>query len=156
MAPLALLFVMCTVLRLTAGYTSGAGSSACTSMTPSHSTNTPATGDAPYSFTVTQTDGSAITGYSAGQTLRGIRFKFCIHDHSKNRICFCRCWQLSPFRLSNHLHRHEFTMLFCSLTPPTMLGTINLIGWSGRHICRQFLVMYFDNSLTLFNCFMPT
>ena len=49
--------------------------------------------------------------------------------------------QLSTFRPSNHLHRHLCTMLFCSLTLPTMLHTIKVIGWSGRHICRQFLVM---------------
>ena len=31
-------------------------------------------------------------------------------------------------RLSNHLPRHLFTMLFCSLTPQTMLDTIKVIG----------------------------
>ena len=34
--------------------------------------------------------------------------------------------QWSPFRVSNHLQRHLFTMLFCSLTPSTMLDSINL------------------------------
>ena len=34
-----------------------------------------------------------------------------------------------------------FTLLFCSLTPPTMLDTIKLIGWLEHHIYRQFLVM---------------
>ena len=40
-------------------------------MMPGHGAST-ATGNAPYSFTVTQTDGSAVTEYSAGQTLRGM------------------------------------------------------------------------------------
>ena len=32
--------------------------------------------------------------------------------------------QRSHFLLSNHLHTHLFTMLYCSFTPPTMLDTI--------------------------------
>ena len=71
MEKVTLLLVLCvSVLPCVFGYRNGAGASACTSMTPSHGTNT-ATGDAPYSFTVTQTDGSAVTEYSAGQILRG-------------------------------------------------------------------------------------
>ena len=76
-----LLLVLCaSVLPCVFGFSSGAGDAACTSMKPSHGTNT-ATGNAPYSFTVTQTDGSAVTEYSAGQTLRGksiFRFRFSL------------------------------------------------------------------------------
>ena len=36
--------------------------------------------------------------------------------------------QWSLIQLSNQMHRHLFTMLFCSLTPPTMLDTIKFIG----------------------------
>ena len=37
-------------------------------------------------------------------------------------------------RLSNHLHRHLFTMLLCPQTPPTMLDTIKFIGQLECHI----------------------
>ena len=43
---------------------------------------------------------------------------------------------LSHFRRLNHLHRHVFTVLLWSLTPPTMPHTVKFIGWSGRHISR--------------------
>ena len=66
-----LLLVLCaSVLPCVFGYSNGAGTSACTTMIPGHGAST-ATGNAPYSFTVTQTDSSAVTEYSAGQTLRG-------------------------------------------------------------------------------------
>ena len=74
MERLALLFILCAVLPLTAGYRTGAGASACISMMPGHGAST-ATGNAPYSFTVTQTDDSVVTEYSAGQILRGMRSK---------------------------------------------------------------------------------
>ena len=66
-----LLLVLCaSVLPGVFGYSTGAGTGACVTMTPGHGASK-ATGNAPYSFTVTQTDGSAVTEYSAGQTLRG-------------------------------------------------------------------------------------
>ena len=37
-----------------------------------------------------------------------------------------RLLAMITFRLFNHLQRHLFTMLLCSLTPPTMLDTIKL------------------------------
>ena len=72
MARFMLLMLLCSTVHRTAGYSAGAGDDACITMTPGHGSNT-ATGDAPYSFTITQTNGSAVTEYSAGQTLWGIR-----------------------------------------------------------------------------------
>ena len=78
MARLTLLFVLCGFLRLTAGYSTGAPNTACGDMFPAGHGASAETGDAPYSFTVTQTDSSPVSGYAAGQTLRGKSFKFCI------------------------------------------------------------------------------
>ena len=110
MACLTWLFVLCAVLRLTVGYSSGAGSAACTSMTPSHGTNT-ATDDAPYSFTVTQTDGSVVTEYSAGQILRGMRSKnlySCLLRISRE-FHFVFRQQSNPFQLfcANIMQKHS-------------------------------------------------
>ena len=66
-----ILFALCVSwLPCTLAYRSGAPDQACVSMTPSHGANT-ASGAAPYTFAVTKTDGSAVTEYSAGDTLRG-------------------------------------------------------------------------------------
>ena len=43
-------------------------------------------------------------------------------------------WDRSSVRLSNHLHRHLFTMLFCSLTPP--------IACNGTGRCYIIFLIY--------------
>ena len=55
--------------------------------------------------------------------------------------CLKSYFVTTNLRLPNLLHRHLFTILFCSLTPTTILVIIKLIGWSGRHICQQLLVV---------------
>ena len=40
--------------------------------------------------------------------------------------------------MSNRLHRHLFTMLFCSLIPLTLLVTIKLFGYWGCHIFDNY------------------
>ena len=50
--------------------------------------------------------------------------------NKRNHVLLSYYWtmehyqQRSHFLLSNHLHTHLFTMLYCSFTPPTMLDTI--------------------------------
>ena len=107
MACLTLLFVLCAVLRLTAGYSIGAGASACTFMTPNHGTII-ATGKAPYRFTVTQTDGSAVTEYSAGQTLRGTRSKILYSQPFKISREFNFVFQQQSTLLIDHINRFKF------------------------------------------------
>ena len=66
--------------------------------------------------------------------LRG-KFERQSRTECNNTVCsppaeihFNHCLEGSPFRLSSHLYRHLFTMLFCSQTPPIMLDTIKLTG----------------------------
>ena len=60
-------------------YPTGADLSSCVTMEPNHSGNR-ATGDAPYTFTISQADGSPATEYTIGQVLTSKWHTF-ITDH---------------------------------------------------------------------------
>ena len=65
------LFLLMVLFRVTSPvstYPTGAGLSSCVTMEPNHGGNT-ATGGAPYSFTISQADGSPATDYTIGQIL---------------------------------------------------------------------------------------
>ena len=76
-----LLLVLCAgIVPHALGRSSGALESACGSMTPGHQNTSPQTNQAPVTLTVTNTDDSAVTQYSGGETLKGKFFSsaFCI------------------------------------------------------------------------------
>ena len=56
------------------GRSGGAPVEACGSMTPGHTGTSPQTSQAPVTLTVTNTDDSAVTQYSGGETLKGKLF----------------------------------------------------------------------------------
>ena len=68
MRNLFLLVVLFWVTPPVSTYPTGADLSACVTMEPNHGGNT-ATGDAPYTFTISQTDGSTATEYTIGEVL---------------------------------------------------------------------------------------
>ena len=53
--------------------------------------------------------------------------------------------RLSTIRLSSYLHRHVFTMIFCSLTPPTMPETAQRLS-DFNQSCIHFLKILVDIS----------
>ena len=70
-----LLLVLCAgIVPHALGTSSGALGTACGSMTPGHTNTSPQTSQAPVTLTVTNTDDSAVTQYSGGETLKGKLF----------------------------------------------------------------------------------
>ena len=69
------LLVLCAgIVPQALGRSSGALGSACGSMTPGHTNTQAQTSTAPVTLTVTNTDDSAVTEYSGGETLKGKLF----------------------------------------------------------------------------------
>ena len=65
--------VLCaSVLPRAMSRSSGAPAGACTDLVPQHSPSVPQVTPSPYKLSVTNMDGSAVTNYSGGETLKGM------------------------------------------------------------------------------------